>query len=110
MSVFIGVDMFVFLAIAFELQYKFVMANTKSAQKNIRKSATRTEANRQVRSRLKTLAKSVEADANDTEKAKTAAVAFVSALDKAAKTGIIHQNVARRHKSSVAKYIYPNAS
>lgn len=86
------------------------MANTKSAQKNIRKSATRTEANRQVRSRLKTLAKNVENASNDPEKAKTAAIAFVSALDKAAKTGIIHSNVARRHKSSVAKHIFQNAS
>jgi len=86
------------------------MANTKSAQKNIRKSATRTEANRQVRSRLKTLAKGVETSSGDPEKAKSAAIELVSALDKAAKTGIIHENVARRHKSSVAKHIFQTAS
>ena len=86
------------------------MANTKSAQKNIRKSATRTEANRQVRSRLKTLAKSVKASSGDPGKAKIAAIEFVSALDKAAKRGIIHTNVARRHQSSVAKYIFQTVS
>ena len=86
------------------------MANTKSAQKNIRKSIKRTIANRQVRSRIKTLAKSVQVASGNPEEAKTAAIKFVSALDKAAKTGIIHNNVARRHKSSVAKYIFQTAS
>ena len=37
---------------------------------------------------------------------KAAAIAFVSALDKAAKTKIIHVNAARRLKSSCAKYIF----
>jgi len=82
------------------------MANTKSAQKNIRKSAKRTEANRQIRSRLKTLAKGVDSASEDPEKAKAASIEFVSALDKAAKSGVIHTNAARRRKSLVAKYIF----
>ena len=85
------------------------MANTKSAQKSIRKIAARSEANRKVRSRLKTLAKNVGAAA-EPESAKTAAIQYVSALDKAAKTGVIHPNVARRHKSAVAKIVFAPAS
>lgn len=86
------------------------MANTKSAQKNIRKTAGRTEANRRIRTRLKTLSKAVASSSDDAEKAKNTAIEYVSALDKAAKTGIIHKNNARRHKAAVAKYIFQSAS
>ncbi len=84
------------------------MANTKSAIKNIRKTATQTVRNTRIKTRLKTLSKKVTeaAQSGDKEAAKAAAVAFVSALDKAAKTKIIHQNAARRLKSGCAKYIF----
>jgi len=81
------------------------MANTKSAQKNIRKSAVRTEANRKVKSRLKTLTKTAKAaiESKDTAAIKTASSKVVSASDKAAKTGVIHKNKANRLKSRLAK-------
>lgn len=81
------------------------MANTKSAQKNIRKSAVRTEANRKVKSRLKTLTKTAKAavESKDAAKITAATVKTVSAFDKAAKTGVIHKNKANRVKSRLAK-------
>lgn len=82
------------------------MANIKSAQKYIRKTATRTEHNRGIRSRLRTLGKKVQV-AEEGEAKSKAAREFVAALDKATKTGIIHRNKANRHKSSVAKYLFP---
>jgi small subunit ribosomal protein S20 len=84
------------------------MANTKSAIKNIRKTAGQTERNRRIKTRLKTLNKKIQAavESGDKEMAKTEAIAFVSALDKAAKTKIIHANAARRLKSSCAKHIF----
>lgn len=84
------------------------MANTKSAIKNIRKTAGQTERNRRIKTRLKTLNKKVQeaVQSGDKDLAKSAAIAFVSALDKAAKTKIIHANAASRLKSSCAKYIF----
>lgn len=84
------------------------MANTKSAIKNIRKSVTQTARNQRIKSRLKTLKKKVTsaAEAGDQEAAKAAAIKFVSALDKAAKSKVIHGNAARRHKASCAKFIF----
>ncbi|MDR2430488.1 MAG: 30S ribosomal protein S20 [Puniceicoccales bacterium] len=81
------------------------MANTKSAQKNIRKAAVRTQANKAVRSRLKTLAKTTAAavKSGDAQKAAAVAAATVSAHDKAVKSGVIHKNKASRLKSKLAK-------
>ncbi len=85
------------------------MANTKSAKKNIRKTARRTEQNQGLHTRLKTLAKQARAAVagSDTAKAKAAASEYISALDKAAKTGIIHANKAARAKSAFAKVLTP---
>ena len=81
------------------------MANIKSAQKNIRKTASRTEANKASKSRLKTLSKSTATTLKEGDAAKIAeAVATtISAYDKAAKTGVIHKNKASRIKSKLAK-------
>lgn len=80
------------------------MANTKSAQKNIRKAEARAQANRVIISRVRTLAKKVKqaTTASDKDAAKKIAAEYVSALDKAVKRGIIHQNKVARHKSEVA--------
>ena len=85
------------------------MANTKSAIKNHRKTIARTLHNRSRKSRLKTLAKKVQtlaADGSDQEALKNAANEYVSAMDKAAKTNLIHANKASRAKASVAKYLF----
>ena len=76
------------------------MANIKSAQKSIRKIQRRTEHNRSVRSKLKTLAKN--AMTAEGEAAAQCARAYLAALDKAAKTGVVHQNKADRHKARFA--------
>ena len=72
------------------------MANTKSAAKRSRQSLARANQNRWVRTRLRTLQKAVRGGGKpDAEKIRT----LISALDKAAKRGIIHRNAADRHKA-----------
>ena len=72
------------------------MANTKSAAKRSRQSLLRAQQNRGVRTRLRTLQKGVRGSAKpDAEKIR----ALISALDKAAKRGIIHRNAADRRKA-----------
>jgi small subunit ribosomal protein S20 len=81
------------------------MANTKSALKYVRKTETRTLRNRQVKSRLKTLAKKVDAAAasEDKEALASAARLYISALDKAGKIGLVHANKIARHKARCAQ-------
>jgi len=72
------------------------MANTKSAAKRARQSISRARHNRSVRMRLRTLQKRVRAaTASDPKDV----YGLISALDKAAKRGIIHRNVANRCKA-----------
>ena len=77
------------------------MANSKSALKNVRKARVRTERNRMVKSRLKTLEKKFRAclDGEDEGEARQVAVEFISGLDKAAKSSIVHPNKVSRKKS-----------
>lgn len=85
------------------------MANIKSAQKYIRKTEIRTTRNRSEISRLRTLAKKVAASSEDAEAVRAAAIAYSSALDKAAKRGVIHANRANRQKAAIAKHIFAAA-
>jgi len=72
------------------------MANTKSAAKRSRQSLSRADQNRSVRTRLRTLQKRARgAGKADAEQIR----ALISALDKAAKRGIIHRNAADRRKA-----------
>jgi small subunit ribosomal protein S20 len=77
------------------------LANTKSAIKNIRKSARRREHNKVYRSRARTLIKRTRhlIDAGDLDQAQQTAQLAGKALDKAAKTRVIHPNNAARRKS-----------
>ncbi len=81
------------------------MANIKAAQKYIRQSTKHRLHNRSIRSRLRTLAKRVTG-AETPEDGKKFAIIYSSALDKAAKVGIIHPNKASRHKSRLASRIF----
>jgi small subunit ribosomal protein S20 len=83
------------------------MANTKSALKYIRKTETRTLHNRQVKTRLKTLSKKVQAAvvAEDKEALILVAKDYISALDKAGKVGLVHHNKIARHKARCAALI-----
>ena len=72
------------------------MANTKSAAKRSRQALSRASQNRGVRTRLRTLQKQVGgATKLDAEQIR----GLISALDKAAKRGVIHRNAANRRKA-----------
>ena len=77
---------------------------TKSALKANRQTIKRREANRQMRSRLRTALKSIRAslDENDVDGAKAALSKTVSIVDKMATKGIIHRNTAGRYKSRLS--------
>jgi len=81
------------------------MANTKSAAKSARQDVRRRERNAGVITGLKTEQKKFRkalADGNS-DAVKAEFVALTSALDKAAKRGVIHRNVADRKKSRLTK-------
>ena len=77
------------------------MANTKSALKNIRKNKARYIQNRTISSRLKTLEKKFlnAVSEKDNEVAKSCASNFISALEKAKKSNLVHANKVSRKKS-----------
>ena len=75
------------------------MANTKSASKRARQSPRRTLRNRSVTTNIRSLTKRHATGGGKLEESR----ALVSALDKAAKRGIIHKNVANRRKVRLNK-------
>jgi len=76
------------------------MANTKSAAKRARQTLKRSLRNRSVVTRLRTMQK----QARSSETPKTEQIrAVISAIDKAAKRGIIHRNAAHRRKARLNK-------
>ncbi|MEY2543787.1 MAG: small subunit ribosomal protein [Verrucomicrobiota bacterium] len=83
------------------------MANTKSAAKRSRQALTRANQNRGVRTGLRTLQKRVRSAAKpDAEQIRS----LISALDKAAKRGIIHRNAADRRKARLNRQLKGAAS
>lgn len=87
------------------------MANIKSAAKRARQAVKRAGRNSSVLSGLKTEQKKLrKAIATGDEAATKAGYAKVaSALDKAAKRGVIHKNTASRGKSKLARALKPAA-
>jgi small subunit ribosomal protein S20 len=72
------------------------MANTKSAAKRARQTSKRTLRNRSTLARLRTMQKR----ASSTESSNADEIrALISAIDKAAKRGVIHENAANRRKT-----------
>jgi small subunit ribosomal protein S20 len=80
------------------------MANTKSAAKRARQTARQSMRNRSVMTRLRTMQKRTRGDASGDGKDVRA---LISAIDKAAKRGIIHRNAARRRKVRLNKLLAP---
>jgi len=77
------------------------MANTRSAAKRARQTLKRSLRNRSGISRLRTLQKStLGGDKPNADNVR----ALISAIDKAAKRGIIHRNAARRRKARLQKF------
>jgi len=83
------------------------MANTRSASKRKRQTDQRTVLNRSVLTGLKGQQKRLTAAiaADDKAKAQAELDGLASRLDKAAKRGIVHQNLANRRKSRAAKIV-----
>ena len=76
------------------------MAKTKSAAKRARQSAKRTLRNRSVITGLRTMQKGLHsAQAHSADQIRL----LTSAIDKAAKRGIIHRNAARRRKERLTR-------
>ncbi|MDR1595687.1 MAG: 30S ribosomal protein S20 [Puniceicoccales bacterium] len=81
------------------------MANKRAARKAVLQAWRRSAQNSVVKSRLRTLARRLRAAVADgTGAVQQAARDYVSALDKAVKTNVIHGNSADRRKSACAKF------
>jgi small subunit ribosomal protein S20 len=81
------------------------MPNTKSAERRARNSARKHQRNHSVKSKLKSLEKNYLGIVSGENKnqATTSFRSICSALDKAAKFGVIHKATADRKKSRLAK-------
>ncbi|MEO7713083.1 MAG: 30S ribosomal protein S20 [Gemmatimonadaceae bacterium] len=77
------------------------MPNIASAKKNMRKSRAATVRNRAQRSALRTALKKAKAPEATAEEKMDA----VTLLDRAARKGLVHKNLAARHKSRMAKAV-----
>lgn len=82
------------------------MANSKSAAKRSRQTAKRSLRNRSILTQLRNLKKRTR---SSKEVDRVQARALVSAIDKAAKRGIIHRNAANRSKARLARAIAAGA-
>ena len=80
------------------------MPNTKSAERRMRNSARKRLQNRSVKSRLHSLERGYLQLVSDGKKddAAKALTTITSAIDKAAKTGVVHRATADRKKSRLA--------
>ncbi len=83
------------------------MANIKSAKKRIDVTASKTERNKAIRSKVKTVSKKVMAavDAGDKAAAEEALKVATSEIGKATTKGVYHKNNASRKVSSLAKAV-----
>ncbi|RJQ48017.1 MAG: 30S ribosomal protein S20 [Nitrospiraceae bacterium] len=80
---------------------------SKSVLKRARQTKVLTLKNRSVKNMLKTLAKNVEQETanKNLDAARTALKKAISAIDKAAKKGIIHKNTASRRVSQLTQLV-----
>lgn len=83
------------------------MANHKSALKRVRQTKVRTERNRQRKTTIKKLRKETlgSVEAGDAKAASESLSKYSSAVDKAAKKGLIHKNKASNLKRKAAKAV-----
>jgi small subunit ribosomal protein S20 len=85
----------------------YELANIKSAKKRILVNETKAARNKQIKSKVKTMIKKVDAAVatGDKELAKTSLVAAVTEIDKACSKGVYHKNTASRKVSRLTKAI-----
>jgi small subunit ribosomal protein S20 len=83
------------------------MANTRSAAKRARQTAQRTLRNKSILTGLKRQQKklAVAIASGDGAKARKELNLLASRLDKAAKRGAVHKNLANRRKSKASKKV-----
>ena len=83
------------------------MANTKSAAKRARQTERRTLQNKMVLTGIRTQQRKLAAalSAGDRAQAQAALQMLASKLDKAAKRGVVHRNLANRRKSRANKAV-----
>jgi small subunit ribosomal protein S20 len=88
------------------------MANTASARKRIRQTATRTARNAARKSRMRTFVKKVETALASGDKAAAAAAlqAAQPEMQRAAGKGVIHANTVARKLSRLSKRVKAIAS
>jgi small subunit ribosomal protein S20 len=81
------------------------LANTKSAIKRIKQNHKRRLRNRVFTGTARTFVKNARTtiESGTSEEARTATMAAISALDKAAEKGIIHKNNAARRKGRLMR-------
>ncbi len=88
------------------------MANNKSALKRIRQTKRRTDRNKTLKTKVKSLKKktSEAASAGKTEEAQEAMKEYTSVLDKAVKKNLFHKNKAANLKSKASKIVKAGAA
>ncbi|MDG5768053.1 30S ribosomal protein S20 [Balneolales bacterium ANBcel1] len=80
------------------------MPQHKSAEKRVRQSAKRRLANRDKRSKMRTLSRKVF-EAGDKEQAQALLVDAVSYIDRLACKGLVHKNNAANKKSRLVRHV-----
>jgi small subunit ribosomal protein S20 len=80
---------------------------SKSAMKRVKQDKVKALKNKSTKNTLKTLTKKLESEVakKSSEGAATTLKTVLSAIDKAARKGIIHRNTAARKKSALAKLV-----
>jgi small subunit ribosomal protein S20 len=83
------------------------MANTKSAAKRARQTARRTLQNKMILTGIRTQQRKLATAlaAGDQAQAQAVLQVLASRLDKAAKRGVVHRNLASRRKSRASKAV-----
>ena len=83
------------------------MANIKSAKKRVLVAQTKTERNKAIRSKVKTMIKKVDAAiaADDKAAAQASLLVAISEIDKAASKGVYHKNTASRKVARLTKAV-----
>ena len=83
------------------------MANIKSAKKRVLVAQTKTERNKAIRSKVKTMIKKVDAAiaAGDKATAQASLLVAISEIDKAASKGVYHKNTASRKVARLTKAV-----
>ncbi len=83
------------------------MANIKSAKKRILVNETKAARNKQIKSKVKTMMKKVDAAVatGDKNLAQASLVEAVTEIDKACSKGVYHKNTASRKVSRITKAV-----